>query len=148
MASTPTLPADPEQGGNVWCETCQLSLKASRARAHLASKRHAAAAGEPAAEARPKKKLAGAPEEPAAEARPKKKLAGAPAGAPVEAAPRARSRQNLPTDSKKEGRYWCGICEVSLTGAQAATHRETARHQTNEQKTLYSAMRNVRVSDE
>lgn len=39
------LPADPEVPGNAWCDVCQQSLQASRASAHLASKKHAENAG-------------------------------------------------------------------------------------------------------
>jgi hypothetical protein len=35
-----TLPVDSAKEGNVWCESCQQSLAASRAGAHLASKKH------------------------------------------------------------------------------------------------------------
>jgi hypothetical protein len=57
----------------------------------------------------------------------------------------APTKGSLPRDPQKEGNFWCGICEVSLTPSKAAGHFETARHQSLEKQTLNTAMRNLRV---
>lgn len=176
MASTHNLPADTEKEGNVWCEACQQSLTAARANAHVSSKKHTEnvavqATTTPAKGGRGAKPRAPSPttEKPPAKSRKAKVVeesdedeADSGEDSPVEVEKKTTRRRpaektakpaapkpthGLSRDPQKEGNYWCGICEVSLTPSKADGHLETARHQANEKKTLSAAMRNMKIAD-
>ena len=162
-AAATTLPVDPEKEGNVWCESCQQSLNASRAAAHLVSKKHTENAADPsdaapdvaaaAAEKKektPKKASKGGKVPSAAadadadeDAAPPKKGGGKKAA--LGAAPALRRDVGLPRDPQKESNFWCGICQVSLTPTKAEGHLETARHKDNSLKTLTTAMKSTKI---
>ena len=164
------LPIDPKKPGKVWCSACRQSLHASRAGAHLASKKHATRVAEHGGEAaaptggvRDAERTPTPKRTPTTERTPKRTPKRTPttertpemeedsadfddesAPTPKKApgAPRKAAR-HPPDDPNREGYYWCGICRASLTPTQAKEHLATKRHQDNSAKYLSVAMKSM-----
>lgn len=173
MAANIKLPADSEVEGNVWCDACQQSLIASRATTHLGSKKHAenseALAAQKSTRTAAKKTLAkkkaaergdetSSEEDEPAKKPARKRADKADKADKAEKAPRQKaekaagtsgaSSHGLRADPNKAGNYYCGICRVSLTPSKAESHLDTARHRSNEDRTLSAAMQNLGVEDD
>jgi hypothetical protein len=91
---------------------------------------------------------------PRAEREPEHKARDKPSGAAREpkwardAEPQsATAKIALPRDEMKEGYYWCGLCQVSLTPLKAGGHLDTERHRSNEQRLVKAATNSRRQPD-
>lgn len=163
-AAVMSLLADPKVEGNVWCDPCQQSLLASRAAAHLVSKKHTdKTAGKPADKAASKptgKAPSKTPSKAGSRSPDGSGEDGSPVAAEVKAAP-AEAKPKSSGSSKRGGvssnglivdpddpiKFWCGICKVSLAKAQADKHLDTKSHADKALKHLEKSMKATKISE-
>jgi hypothetical protein len=59
-----------------------------------------------------------------------------------------KAAAGLPPDPDHTGKFWCGICQVSLTPKQSECHLETRRHHDNAVRHLSTAMKSTKIVKE